>query len=197
MESDKLTTNPVARAGHVSHILMRLKRDIERARIKPLLVMGMVPLCSAQYNRLFGTTRIPGVNVDSLQHYSGAESDYCVCCRDGKWFKVSLTSPLGKVYSPVEMERQFQMIWEDEGEGPGPGVKGLPALTSIGRTEWAEARNKYFDEGVNKTSMEIIEKVHMAHCLHLKWQRPTLSFQHSTHLFFAKNASNFRTQILN
>ena len=160
MESGKLTTDPVARAGQICYILTRLKRDIQRGRIKPLLVMGMVPLCSAQYSRLFGTTRIPGINVDTLQHIGGAESDYCVCCRDGRWFKVLLASPQGRIYSPAEMEHQFQMIWDIEGEEPGPGVKALPALTAIGRTEWAEARTKYFMEGVNRVSMETIEKVH-------------------------------------
>ena len=159
MESYKLTNLPVARAGLLCHILMRLKRDIARGHIKPLLVMGMVPLCSVQYHKLFGTTRIPGVTVDSLRNYSGAESDYCVFCRYGKWFKIPLATPLGKIYSPAEIEHMFQMIWDEDGEEAEPGVEALPALTAIGRTEWAEARNKYFQEGVNRTSMEIIEKV--------------------------------------
>ena len=42
---------------------MRLKKDIEKERLKPLVVMDLVPLCSAQYERLFGTTRIPGVET--------------------------------------------------------------------------------------------------------------------------------------
>ena len=37
--------------------------DIERERLKPLVVLDLVPLCSAQYERVFGTTRIPGVEA--------------------------------------------------------------------------------------------------------------------------------------
>ena len=42
---------------------MKLKRDVEKGRLKPLIVLDLVPLCSAQYERLFGTTRIPGIEA--------------------------------------------------------------------------------------------------------------------------------------
>ena len=49
-----------ARAGLACYTLMQLKKDIETERLKPLVIMDLIPLCSAQYDRLFGTTRIPG-----------------------------------------------------------------------------------------------------------------------------------------
>lgn len=162
VESSNLTTIPVARAGQTSHIVMQLKRSIEQGQLKPLLVMGFVPLCSAQYTRLFGTTRIPGVGADQLLHVSGAESDYCVCYHEGRWFKVPLATPQGRIYSPAEMEHLFQAVWERgraEGQGVGPGEDLIPALTTLGRDEWAEAREMYFSEGVNKISMETLERV--------------------------------------
>ncbi len=61
-----LTSSPVARAAMVSYTNMRLKVDIERERLQPLVVMDLVPLCSAQYERLFGTTRIPGIKAGTL-----------------------------------------------------------------------------------------------------------------------------------
>lgn len=161
----KLTTNALARAGQLTHIFMRLKREIERGQIKPLLIMDIVPLCSAQYERMFGTTRVAGLEADRLVHYSGAESDHCVCYRKGKWFKVPLASPGGKLYSSVEMEHQFQLVQEagESGEKAGEGEISLPALTALGRTEWAEARLQYFEEGVNKASITVIEKVSTCH----------------------------------
>ena len=51
---------PASRAGMLTHSAMRMKRDIENERLKPLIIMGLIPLCSAQYERLFGTCRIPG-----------------------------------------------------------------------------------------------------------------------------------------
>ena len=160
MGSFDLTTNPVARAAQTSHILMRLKRQVEQGRLQPLLVMDMVPLCSAQYERLFGTTRVPGMGSDTLQHYPGAESDYCVCCKAGCWFKVPLTTPQGRLYTAAELEHRYQLVWDLATEGEaGQGEQLLAALTTLERDEWAEARELYFGEGVNKQSMDTIEKV--------------------------------------
>ena len=44
----------------VVHTSMRLRREIASGQLKPLIIMDLVPLCSWQYMRLFGTTRIPG-----------------------------------------------------------------------------------------------------------------------------------------
>ena len=154
-----VTTNPAARAAMISYSMIKIKRDIERGKLKPLLVMGLIPLCSAQYERVFGTTRIPGEATDKLVHYKGAESDYFVCYRRGRWFKVPLTSPRGKIYSSAELEHQMQYVLDYEDGMVGPGEEHLAALTTLNRTEWAKARQTYFMDGVNRVSMEIIEKV--------------------------------------
>ena len=57
---DHLTSIPAARAGLVAYLCMKLKKEIESERLKPLIFQNAIPLCSAQYERLFGTTRIPG-----------------------------------------------------------------------------------------------------------------------------------------
>lgn len=41
----------------------------------------------------------------------------------------------------------------------GPGEEHLAALTAHDRKSWAETREMYFSSGVNKKSMETIEKV--------------------------------------
>ena len=61
--SFRLTSIQAARAGMVVHTSMRLRREIESGYLKPLIIMGLIPLCSAQYERLFGTTRIPGLEA--------------------------------------------------------------------------------------------------------------------------------------
>ncbi len=161
MGSYELSTNPVARAAMLSHIMMKLKKEIENETVKPLLVMGMIPLCSAQYRRMFGTTRIPGLGADRISHVPGSESNYCVCSRNGKWFKVPLTTPFGRRYSTAELEVKFEAVWREEEEEVKAGERDLPALTALGREEWALAREEFFQEGVNKVAMETIEKVCM------------------------------------
>lgn len=34
-----------------------------------IMIQGMVPLCSWQYERLFNTVRVPGIETDRIVHY--------------------------------------------------------------------------------------------------------------------------------
>ncbi|KAK8789160.1 hypothetical protein V5799_021073 [Amblyomma americanum] len=56
------------------HNCLVFKRLIDREELQPLVLRGTVPICMSQYERLFSTTRIPGVDVDELCHYSTSES---------------------------------------------------------------------------------------------------------------------------
>jgi len=88
-----MTSDPVVRLANLSYIFMRMKRDIDQQKIKPLLVLGMVPLCSAQHERTFGTVRRPGKTHDQLLHFPDSESNHCVVYHTGRWYKVR-THPL-------------------------------------------------------------------------------------------------------
>ncbi|XP_023562449.1 carnitine O-palmitoyltransferase 1, brain isoform [Octodon degus] len=50
-----------ARAGNAIHALLLYRHQLKRQEISPTLLMGMRPLCSAQYERIFNTTRVPGL----------------------------------------------------------------------------------------------------------------------------------------
>lgn len=52
---------------------------------------------------------------------------------------------------------QLDEIIRDSTE-PSYGEEHLAALTAGERTSWAEARQTYFSTGVNRTSLEAIEK---------------------------------------
>ncbi|TRY77593.1 hypothetical protein DNTS_024419 [Danionella cerebrum] len=56
------TTRQAARAGNSIHAMMMYRRKLDRAQIKPLFLLeNRVPLCSAQWERMFNTSRVPGV----------------------------------------------------------------------------------------------------------------------------------------
>ena len=55
--------------------------------------------------------------------------------------------------------RTMEQILEDSDAELRPGEEHLAALTAADRKSWAEMREKYFMTGVNRTSMEILEKV--------------------------------------
>jgi hypothetical protein len=52
---------------------------------------------------------------------------------------------------------QIQQILEDKTE-PLPGEERLAALTAGERTHWANVRRMFFSKGINKTSLDVIEK---------------------------------------
>ena len=47
----------------------------------------------------------------------------------------------------------------DDTSPPAEGEKELAALTAGDRIPWARARQQFFKKGVNKTSLDSIEKV--------------------------------------
>ena len=52
----------------------------------------------------------------------------------------------------------IQRVLDDDTE-PAPGEEKLAALTAGDRIPWAKARQQYFAKGLNKASLDAIEKV--------------------------------------
>uniref|UniRef100_A0A2K5KVR9 Carnitine palmitoyltransferase 1A n=1 Tax=Cercocebus atys TaxID=9531 RepID=A0A2K5KVR9_CERAT len=56
-----------ARAGNAVHAILLYRRKLDREEIKPADLLGStIPLCSAQWERMFNTSRIPGEETDDL-----------------------------------------------------------------------------------------------------------------------------------
>ncbi|KAG8433947.1 hypothetical protein GDO86_012345 [Hymenochirus boettgeri] len=145
----------VARAGNTVHAILLYRRKVTREELKPSRVPGsIIPLCSAQWERTFNTTRIPGLETDTIQHY--ADSKHIVVYHKGRFFRVSVYHG-GRLLNPKELELQFQHILNDSSL-PQPGEEKLAALTAGERTTWAKARKSYFRSGKNLQSLDLVEK---------------------------------------
>ncbi|XP_062860356.1 carnitine O-palmitoyltransferase 1, muscle isoform [Trichomycterus rosablanca] len=147
------THRQAARAGNVVHALLQYRRKLERGEHAPMRALGVVPMCSSQYESMFNTTRIPGIETDSIQHLRNRK--HLVVYHRGRFFKIWLYYG-GRHLLPSELEQQFQHILNDTSE-PQPGELKLASLTAGNRIPWAKARQKYFSEGVNKKSLDVIE----------------------------------------
>jgi carnitine O-palmitoyltransferase 1 len=55
----------------------------------------------------------------------------------------------------------LQKIIDDTQTAPAAGESHLAALTAGERVPWAKARAEFFSKGVNKTSLDAIEKVYL------------------------------------
>uniref|UniRef100_A0A672MIL4 carnitine O-palmitoyltransferase n=1 Tax=Sinocyclocheilus grahami TaxID=75366 RepID=A0A672MIL4_SINGR len=142
-----------ARAGNVIHAIMIYRRNLDRAQMKPVR-QSTIPMCSSQYERMFNTSRIPGIETDTVQHMS--DSRHIVVYHRGRYFKVGMFYD-GRLLLPREIEQQMERILAETSE-PQPGEETLAALTAGDRVPWACARNAYLRHGKNKKSLDAVEK---------------------------------------
>ncbi|XP_036390682.1 carnitine O-palmitoyltransferase 1, liver isoform isoform X2 [Megalops cyprinoides] len=148
------TNLQAARAGNAIHAIMLYRRKLDRAQIKPLMLQNTIPMCSSQYERMFNTSRIPGVDTDTIQHMN--ESKHIAVYHKGRYYKVWMFYD-GRLLLPREIEQQMERILADKSE-PQPGEEMLAALTAGDRVPWANARKTYFSRGKNKQSLDAVEK---------------------------------------
>lgn len=118
------------------------------------MVQNLVPLCSWQYERMFNTTRVPGIETDRIQHEN--DSPHIVVLHRGRFYKLTIHHK-GRLLQPRELERLLDKIVADESQAE-PGEDKLPSLTAADRSTWAQIRQNYFMKGINKISLSTVEK---------------------------------------
>uniref|UniRef100_A0A146KJV7 carnitine O-palmitoyltransferase n=1 Tax=Lygus hesperus TaxID=30085 RepID=A0A146KJV7_LYGHE len=155
------TSNQAARAAVAINTVLQFRRLIERQELEPIMLQGMVPLCSWQYERLCNTTRVPGVETDKIIHWE--DSKHVVVYHKGRYFKV-LIYHKNRILRPCELEVQMQAILDDTSQ-PVDGEERLAALTAGERTHWAHTRMEHFFKGTNRASLDAIEKAAFFVCL--------------------------------
>ncbi|CAH1790020.1 unnamed protein product [Owenia fusiformis] len=154
------THKQVSRAAGVCYQYHSFKRLCDREELLPLVIRNTIPLCMAQYERMFSTVRIPGEDIDELVHFSTAQSKHIAVQRKGVIYKVNMFDKKGQPLQPSTMEKHFQWIIEDADKHEGDyseAAKSLSSLTGIDRTEWAKTRQQHFTKGVNKESMDVVD----------------------------------------
>ncbi|CAF0964623.1 unnamed protein product [Rotaria sp. Silwood1] len=148
------TTIQTARAANLTCAAFRYRTELDHENIKPLMIQKFVPLCSSQYERQFNTVRIPGKEADKIIHYS--DSHHIAVYHKGRWYKVFMFYK-DHLLEPCELQLQLDEIIRDT-TPPAYGEEHLAALTAGERPLWAEARETFFRSGVNRYSLEAIEK---------------------------------------
>lgn len=112
------------------------------------------PLDMSQYNRLFGTTRIPHEVRDEIVTHPNQR--HIVVMRGPHFYSFDVLNPNGTAKSAAEIQANLRYILEDpEAAKPGPAIG---ALTSEDRIVWARIRSELVSDPTNKASMDIIDK---------------------------------------
>ncbi|EEB10161.1 carnitine palmitoyltransferase I, putative [Pediculus humanus corporis] len=156
-----LTSRQASRAAVIIHALLQFRRLIDRQELAPILVQGLVPLCSWQYERAFNTTRVPGKESDKIVHYS--DSNHIVVYHKGRYFKV-LIYYKNRLLNPVEIEMQMEQILNDDSPSIEEEEK-IAVLTAGNRSKWGQTRQDFFFKGPNRVALDTIEKSAFFVCL--------------------------------
>ncbi|VBB32584.1 unnamed protein product, partial [Acanthocheilonema viteae] len=150
------THNQAARAATVTWAALLFRRMIERQEIKPFSFLShyKIPFCTAQYERLFNSCRVPCVEKDKFYHWSDAKHVAVYC--HGHWYRLAIHN--GKrLYEPCELQKGFEAILNEEVNSDAE-KSYIAALTAGDRDVWAQARRNYFTSGINLLSLHVVEK---------------------------------------
>lgn len=148
------TDKQTSRAANLIYSSIIFRRQIDRQELKPLMIQGLVPLCSAQYERIFNTCRIPGVETDKIVHLN--DSSHVAVYHRGRFYKLTFHHK-GRLLQPKQIEYLLDKIVNDT-EGATDGEEYISSLTTLDRASWAKIREqKLMTNAVNKRSLKLIE----------------------------------------
>ena len=153
------TNRQAARAAAMTYNLLKCRKQLDNGTFEPQVIGGFVPLCMAQYEYCFSTTRIPGRDQDSIVKTEASESRHIVVLHKGRMYRVPVYDyATGNVLTPLQIERSLVSLLQSNDE-TDPREENIPALTAANRTEWATIREDYFlSNPFNRASLEVIEK---------------------------------------
>lgn len=113
----------------------------------------------------FNACRVPGGKADSVRLYTPAGNHHILVIRRNRFFVVHVTNAEGDPLSVHEIQRQLQGVIEQAGtRDKGEEVRPVGVLTSLGRREWARAREQLVVDG-NEALLERAESAALAVCL--------------------------------
>ena len=84
------------------------------------------------------------------------DATHIVVMHQGRYFRLCCYNK-GRLLNSAELQKQIQGILDDPCE-PDDGERHLGAMTASERTKWAKTRSTYFSKGLNKASLDVIEK---------------------------------------
>lgn len=150
---ERITRSQSARAANIVYLSFQFRKKLERQEVEPRMALGLVPLCSWQYRRVFNTFREPGIETDRLVQFD--ESEHVAVYHKGCFYKLIVYHE-GRLLKPLELKQQIDQIL-NANVSTTDSEKNLASLTALNRTKWAETRLNYFSSGINKASLHAIE----------------------------------------
>ncbi|XP_039269614.2 choline O-acetyltransferase-like isoform X1 [Styela clava] len=158
-------------AGKLIAGIMDYKKILDSEALPVDIAHGQLagqPLCMKQYYRLLCSSRLPGKPSDRLVQVSSTEENHAghfVIAHNNKFHVLNAISPKGERISEPDIVDLLEKIVDDKIDDRTNPNFSVGVLTSMGRSEWAEARDILMQNPVNRKSIESIEKSIAVVCL--------------------------------
>eukprot|EP00912_Choanoflagellata_sp_UC4_P000823 UC4_evm12s507 len=124
---------------------------------------GNIPQCSSGYKTLFGTARIPKLDMDEIKTHAET-SNHIVVLRSNRFFKVDLCDEHGSPISIESIENCLGKIVETASSITR--VPGIDTLTALPRDDWAKYRDSLYNySSDNKTFFDTVDSALVVLCL--------------------------------
>ncbi|WP_424347416.1 choline/carnitine O-acyltransferase [Kocuria sp. CH-021] len=152
----------VERASSIVRAAVDYKLRLDREEILPALLRGR-PLSMEQQKYLFATTRVPGLEVDTIrapytpqQPGPSSSRHVAVLCR-GQAFRLDVLDEQGHPYAPGAVEAGLREVLAAASD-PAARSTSVGPFTTLPRTQWAEHRRALLDRSAdNAASLEAVE----------------------------------------
>eukprot|EP00753_Platysulcus_tardus_P020098 PLAT7745.1.p1 GENE.PLAT7745.1~~PLAT7745.1.p1 ORF type:complete len:657 (-),score=282.45 PLAT7745.1:88-1803(-) len=140
---------------------------IEDEALPPDRLSADLPLCMEQFKHVFATARLPGLGVDELRTWSGADRpDHVLVLRKGHAFKLNVYADR-KRRKPLSLASLAQqcgrIIKQADALGAAESPVGL--MTAADRDSWAAERDRLLQDDSNAASLLAVESSLFVICL--------------------------------
>ncbi|CAG9538070.1 unnamed protein product [Cercopithifilaria johnstoni] len=148
-----IPANQAVRAALVVLLETLSMLSVDRESLRPI-AGGTISL--SHLWKCYGTTRVPGENMDHLDVYCGTSRHIVVYCR-GCIYKLDVFDENNCILSLEELIEIFsELLTRNENVGEVEGQ--IAALTTDCRNQWCLNRRRFFlENAVNRASLAVIE----------------------------------------
>lgn len=182
------------RAAGIVAAAVEYKLRLDREEIPPATLRGR-PLSMEQQKYLFATTRVPGLEVDTIrapytpQRPGPSRSRHiAVLCR-GQAFRLDVLDEHGSPRPLAAVEAGLRTVLA-AASAPVAGSTSVGPLTTLPRTQWAEHRRALLDRSPdNAASLEAVESALL--CVVLEQAAPADAREAGEHLLHGNSADRW------
>ncbi|XP_062539602.1 carnitine O-acetyltransferase-like [Armigeres subalbatus] len=136
-------------AARITFGALLYKRMIDRGQMRPEM-MGKAPLDMQQYNKIFGTCRVPGLPADSLQFHP--DSTHIVVASNNQFFKVEVGNS-DNIFGEDKILTMLRQCYDMSRQKAEP----IGMLSALPRDSWHEAYEVLIADPTNKETIKTIQ----------------------------------------